>query len=141
MAALAANSAEEVVRTLARRLHQAGHVTASFEAAAIARERRSPTGLPFTDVAVAIPHAEPEHVISPAIAIASLAHPVRFRQMGSPAIQLDVLLVVMPAFTEKQQAAAGLSELIERLQNDALRLVLSRATTAEALCEALEGAR
>ena len=40
-------------------------------------------------LSVAIPHAEPQHVISPAMAIASLARPVRFRQMGSPAIQLE----------------------------------------------------
>src|SRR5687767_12670668 len=128
LAALEAATAEEVVRALAKRLLEAGHVKPTFEGAALARERRSPTGLPFPETAVAIPHAEPEHVVSPAIAIASLVTPVRFRQMGSPATQLEVSLVVMPAFTAKEQAAAGLSTLIERLQDDALRRTLATAT-------------
>src|SRR5271169_5758530 len=92
-------SAEDAIRALARDLHRAGCVTDSFEAAAVARERRSPTGLPFEGGAVALPHAEPEHVASRALAVATLAGPVKFRQMGSPACQLDVALVVMPALT------------------------------------------
>src|SRR5437588_7640495 len=97
LARLEVTSAEGAVRALAKALEAKGHVKASFEAAALQRERRSPTGLPFAGSAVALPHAEPEHVLSPAIAIASLARPVKFRQMGSPATQLDVALVVMPA--------------------------------------------
>ena len=62
LARLEAATAEAVIRHLARELHRGGHVAASFEAAAVAREG-SPTGLPFAGGAVAIPHAEPEHVV------------------------------------------------------------------------------
>ncbi len=134
---LDAPNADAAVRALAARLFAEGHVHASFEAAAIARERRLPTGLPFSGGAIALPHAEPEHVISPAIAIASLAAPVRFRQMGSPAVQLDVALVVMPAFSAKEQAAAGLARLLEILRDDALRAELARAATADAMHAAI----
>jgi PTS system galactitol-specific IIA component len=137
IAALRAESAEQVVRALSQRLISTGHVHPSFEQAVLARERRSPTGLPFSDVGVAIPHAEPNHVVSPAIAIATLAAPARFRQMGSPAIQLDVSIVVMPALTAKEQAQAKLSQLIEWLQDDAVRHALMRAQSTEDLAKVL----
>lgn len=137
LAGFSAKSSDEVVRALAARLLAAGSVKSSFEAAALARERRSPTGLPFPTIAVAMPHAEPEHVVAPAIAVASLAAPVSFRQMGSPGVRLDVSLVVMPALTAKEQAAAELSRLVELLQNDALRHALARAASAAEMCEIL----
>jgi PTS system galactitol-specific IIA component len=137
-ARLSAASADAAIRALARELHRAGHVKDSFEAAAVARERRSPTGLPFEGGAVALPHAEPEHVSSHAVAMATLAAPVKFRQMGDPATLLDVRLVVMPALTAKEQAAAGLSRLIEMLQDATLRAALASAPDADAMRALLE---
>ncbi|MBI2394525.1 MAG: PTS sugar transporter subunit IIA [Deltaproteobacteria bacterium] len=134
---LSAKTAEEVIRALARRLAEKGHVRPTFEQAALSREKRSPTGLPFPGVAVALPHAEPEHVATPAIAAATLVAPVVFRQMGSPAIKLSVSVVVMPAFSAKEQAGAGLSELIDRLQDEALRARLVSASTAEEIADLL----
>jgi PTS system galactitol-specific IIA component len=134
-----ATSAEAAIRWLARELHRAGHVAPTFEAAAVQREKRSPTGLPFAGGAVALPHAEPDHVTSHAIAIATLARPVKFREMGSPATQLDVALVIMPALTAKEQAAAGLATLIDALQSSALRAALLDAPDADAMRAVLAG--
>jgi PTS system galactitol-specific IIA component len=120
-------TAERAIRALARELHRAGCVKDSFEAAAIARERRSPTGLPFEGGPVALPHAEPEHVVLPGLAVATLAQPVKFREMGSPATQLEVSLVVMPALTAKEQAGAGLAKVIEMLQSGPLRAAITAA--------------
>jgi PTS system galactitol-specific IIA component len=120
-------TAEAAIRALARELHRGGQVKATFEAAAVARERRSPTGLPFEGGAVALPHAEPEHVVAPALAVATLARPVTFREMGSPATELAVSLVVMPALSAKEQAGAGLARVIEMLQDNALRAALAAA--------------
>jgi len=137
IAGLVAESSDGVVRALAQRLLAAGHVRPSFEGAVITREKRSPTGLPFPGQAVAMPHAEPDHVVSPAIAVASLAKPVFFRQMGAPGTRLEVSLVVMPALTDKEQAAGELSRLVGLLQNDALRSALVQAATSRAIYEAL----
>jgi PTS system galactitol-specific IIA component len=134
---LEAKSAEQAIRALAKLLAAKGHVKPSFENAAVARERRSPTGLPFPDAPAALPHAEPEHVVSPACAVALLAAPVKFREMGSPAVQLDVRVVVMPALTAKEQAAAGLAGLIERLQDGARRAALLAAKTPEEVASAI----
>jgi PTS system galactitol-specific IIA component len=133
LARLEAPTAEAAIRALARELEHAGCVRPSFAAAAVAREKRSPTGLPFPGVAVALPHAEPEHVLTPAVAVASLARGVRFRQMGSPEIALDVSLVVMPALTAKEQAASGLASLLERMQDAELRAALVAAESAPAI--------
>jgi PTS system galactitol-specific IIA component len=132
-----AASAEAAVRDLAERLAAAGFVKASFADAAVARERKSPTGLPFAPPAVALPHADGEHVLRPALAIASLAAPVVFREMGSPASKVDVGLVVMPALTSKEQAAGVLGRLIERLQDDAVRAALASAQSEEEMRRAL----
>ncbi len=136
-ARLDARSAEEAVRALARQLRAAGHVKETFEDAAVRRERRSPTGLPFEGGAVALPHAEPEHVESYGIAVATLARPVRFRQMGAPATELDVELVVMPALTAKEQASAGLARLIDLLRDGTLRALLVAAKDADEMRHAL----
>jgi PTS system galactitol-specific IIA component len=136
LARLEARTAEDVIRALAQRLHARGAVKDGFEAAALLRERRSPTGLPFPGVAVALPHAEPEHVIESAIAIATLAAPVRFRQMGDPRTELDVSIVVMPALSAKEHAAAGLTRLIELLQDPSRRATLVAAEDADALARA-----
>jgi PTS system galactitol-specific IIA component len=135
--ALQAASADAVISTLAGELVSKGHTKASFEKAALARERRSPTGLPFPTFAVAIPHAEPEHVLSPAILVAALAAPIKFREMGSPANAVEAHLVVMPALSAKEQAAGALSELIALLQDDALRRALAEAPTAVVMGEVI----
>jgi PTS system galactitol-specific IIA component len=137
IAGLAAESSDGVVRVLAQRLLAGGHVQPSFEMAAIAREKRSPTGLPFPGQGVAIPHAEPEHVVVPAIAIASLSSPVAFRQMGAPGVKVEVSLVVMPALTAKEQAAGELARLVGLLQDEALRRALCQAPTSDAMYKTL----
>ena len=130
---VAERSADAVIRAVAARLLAEGHVRPSFPDAAALRERRSPTGLPFPGAAVALPHAEPEHVVSPAVAVAQLAQPVRFGQMGSPEIELEVRLVVMPAFSSKEQAGGELSRWIDLLRDPALREELLAAATPEAM--------
>jgi galactitol PTS system EIIA component len=137
LARLEASSAEDAVRALVSRLVDKGHVLPTYEKAALSREKRSPTGLPFPGVAVALPHAEPEHVVSPAIAVATLAKPVSFRQMGSPGTKLMVSVVVMPAFSAKEQAGAGLSALIEKLQDESLRQRLVEAADAATIASLL----
>jgi PTS system galactitol-specific IIA component len=135
LAKLAEATDKDVIARLAKELGE--HVAPTFAAAALAREKRSPTGLPFGDVGVAIPHAEPEHVKTPAIVIASLAAPVSFRMMGSPKTVVPVTLVVMPALSAKEQAAAGLTSIIELLQNTTIRNALIAAQSSDELRTAL----
>jgi PTS system galactitol-specific IIA component len=134
---LEARSADVVIGALASRLLAAGHVKPTFERAAMLREKKSPTGLPFSPWAVALPHADPEHASTPAIALATLQSPVVFRQMGSPATKLEVSIVVMPAFTAKEQAAASLTRLITLLQSEDMRERIVAAASPDDLLRAL----
>lgn len=135
---LAVASSDAAIASLAARLAENGHVKASFALAAQKREKRSPTALPFDPHPVALPHAEPEHVDTPAIAIATLEKPVRFRQMGSPGTTLEVSLIVMPALSAKEQAAASLTRVIELLQDASFREALVGASDAAAMAAIFE---
>ena len=132
----AATDKEAITQAVA---HLGARVKPTFLAAALLRERRSPTGLPFPGTAVAIPHAEPEHVESPCVLVASLAQPVKFRQMGDPAVTVLAHLLVMPVLSSKEQAAAGLAGIIEKLQSAELRARVLAATTPEEMTAALAG--
>ena len=138
-AGLSAPDAAEVVAVLSDALRVAGAVRPSFADAVLAREASSPTGLPFAGPKVAIPHADPEHVLEPAIAVATLAAPVRFFEMGNPQNALDVDLVALLALPHKQSAQNELVALIGRFQHGGFVERLCRAADAEAVCALLRG--
>lgn len=128
MARLEAATDGEVLRALSDRLQAAGHVTETFADAVRAREERHPTGLP-TAIPTAIPHTDPEHVLNPGLALATLARPVAFGEMGrTDGTRVDVRLVVMLVLADPHSQLAALQHLIARLQDaDAVRELLAAA--------------
>ncbi len=112
MVRMKASSAEEVIRHLAARLEEEGFVRPSFVEAVLERERTNPTGLPLAgDLHVAIPHADVEHVIVPALAIATLERPVAFRNMANPEEIVWTSVVIVMALNEPH----GQIEMLRRL--------------------------
>ena len=132
-AGLVARDADDVLQRLARALAQQGFARPSLEAAVQQREAASPTGLPLAGRKVAIPHADPEHVLAPAVAVCSLARPVCFHELGNPAGTLDVELVAMLALPDAQAAQDQLVRLMERFQDPASVDQLCLAADADAL--------
>ncbi|MBM7502343.1 PTS system galactitol-specific IIA component [Brachybacterium muris] len=126
------SAVEAVLRALAARLHASGAVTDGFEAAVLERERTYPTGLP-TVIPAAIPHTDPEHVIEPGIAVATLREPVAFGEMGgSGEATVPVRLVVMLVLREAQAQLEALQRLIQALQDEAaVRTVLDATDDAD----------
>lgn len=108
---------EDVLRSLAGRLLDAGAVTAEFPAALQARERTYPTGLP-TPIPTAIPHADPDQVVRPGLALATLARPVRFGEMGTADGTVEARLVVMPLLTDAREHLAALQRLMALLTDE-----------------------
>lgn len=129
-AQLAAKDARQVLERLARELTAQGLVHPSFEAAVLQREQVSPTGLPMPRRKVAIPHSDPEHVITAAVALCSLATPVTFCEMGNPHNELPVELVAMLALPDKEQCQQQLVQLIGLFQD---------ASLLDRLCQAPDG--
>ncbi|MGO2605703.1 MAG: PTS sugar transporter subunit IIA [Brachybacterium tyrofermentans] len=118
VAHLDVSDAEDVLRSLAGRLLDAGAVTLDFPEALRAREQRYPTGLP-TPIPTAIPHADPEHVLVPGLAIATLAHPIAFGEMGGTGSTVDARLVAMPLLTDARAHLAALQSLMGLLRDEA----------------------
>lgn len=112
----AAATWQEVLDRLAQDALAAGHVRPSFPAALLERERRYPTGLP-TEVPSAIPHTDPEHVLRPGVAVAALAAPVPFGQMGTPGTTVPVRLVVLLCLTDAGAQVGALQALLARLRD------------------------
>ncbi|WP_376792114.1 PTS sugar transporter subunit IIA [Thermoflexus sp.] len=131
-------SAEEVIRRLAALLEEEGFVRPSFVEAVLERERTNPTGLPLAgDLHVAIPHADVEHVISPALAIATLEHPVLFRNMVNPEETVPVSVVIVMALNEPHGQVEMLRRLAELFQDPERVRQIYEAGSPEELIERL----
>ncbi len=113
-----AHDAEDVVRQLSEKLLNRGYVRESFADAALAREAEMPTGLMLGgDINVAIPHTDVEHVIRPAVAMATLKKPVTFRHMIDPTEEVPVQIVFLLALEQPKSQVAMLQEVASVLQN------------------------
>lgn len=112
---LEAQTNTEVLNALSEKMYEQGYVKDSFAKAVIEREEVFPTGLLVEDdFAIAIPHADREHVNRLGMAVATLAEPVLFRQMGGEEDDLvPVGLVCMLAIDDPHRHMETLAELME----------------------------
>lgn len=132
IAGLKAADAPSVLRALSARLRGSGAVTGSFEEAVLRREEKHPTGLP-TVIPAAIPHTDPEHVITPGFAVAVPRRPVTFGEIGSSGERtVEAELVIMLVLADAHSQLAALQNLVARLQEpDAVRDVLAAVDDAD----------
>lgn len=122
-------SPEEVIRALVGRLVASGHVQPGYADACVQREATDPTGLPTAGAAVAIPHADPDLVTRPAVAIAVPTRPVAFAQMGDPDVEVLAEAVFLLALTGPKEQLAALRQIAELVQDAGRLRSLVRATT------------
>ena len=127
---------ERVINALVDRLEAAGHVAPTFRHAVLARERAHPTGLP-TAVPCAIPHTDAEHVRTTGIAVATLARPVPFTQMGAPDQTVAARWVVMMCLRSASAQLEALQALINGMQDAGAVEQLLAAPDETALTEAV----
>ena len=115
---LTATDSTQVLETLAERLYQAGYVHESFAQAALQREAQLPTGLPLEGkYNAAIPHTDIQHVIKPALALATLQEPVNFQNMIEPETAVPVQLVILMALEQAKTQVEMLQEIAMVLQD------------------------
>jgi PTS system galactitol-specific IIA component len=107
----------EVIRRLGGLLFQNGYVKETYVQAVLDREVAFPTGLQTSTHGVAIPHTDTEHVIRPALAIATLAKPVIFQGMGMPETSIPVMIVIMLAVNDPQGIMPVLRSVLFILEN------------------------
>ena len=114
---LEAHNSEEVIRILGSKLHELGFVKDNFEEATLAREASMPTGLPLGgEFNAALPHVDIEYVNEPALALATLKHPVIFHNMVERDEEVPVRLVIMLALDKPKSQVETLQQVAEVLQ-------------------------
>lgn len=134
-------TSDEVIQAIGGKLFEAGFVKESFVQAAIDRESNLPTGLPLGGkINAAIPHTEIEHVLKPALGMATLMNEVEFRNMVSPTDSVPVRLVFLLALEQPKAQIEMLQEVAGVLQNADLVERLVSLTDYSDLIKTLEGA-
>lgn len=129
--------AQQALRVLANAFVEGGVVKESFVQAVLDREKVYPTALPAAPFDIAIPHTVSAHVIQPSMAVATLAHPLEFQQMGSPDITLHPQILFMLAISDPKEQITLLRRIMKLLQNEQLLQQVKDASTPEEIMELL----
>ncbi|MFU0783113.1 MAG: Phosphotransferase system mannitol/fructose-specific IIA domain (Ntr-type) [Thermoanaerobacterium thermosaccharolyticum] len=129
---------EDVFDVLYKKLYENGFVKESYLEAIKKREKNFPTGLQLNRYNVAIPHTDPEHVVKPAIAVATLKNPVIFKNMANPLEDVEVSLVFMIALNEAHSQVEMLQQLIQLIQNDVLLEKIIREDGGDEIIEIIK---
>ena len=129
---------KEIITKLGNLLYKYGFVKESYIQAVLDREEKFPTGLQARIAGVAVPHTDTEHVINPAIAIATLEKPVVFHQMGgTPNSIVNVEVVIMLAIHNAKLVIPILRKVIFILENDKALLKIKDAKNKEEIKNAM----
>lgn len=105
------------------------YVRNTFRDALGARESKYPTALPTSPEAVAIPHSDAEHVITPFIAPVRLRTPVTWHEMGNDSVTHQVRFIFMLGFTDEGGHVEVLQILLQNLQDPSFMERLDQART------------
>lgn len=109
-------SSEELFKTMSEQLVGLGYVTEHFLESITAREEEYPTALPIEPYAVALPHTDPDCIITPFIACIRIKTPVPWREMAANEIVHMVRFVFMLGFKQEDVGDAHV-ELLQILVN------------------------
>jgi len=116
-----AGTAQTAIRRLTEPMVATRHVSAEFADDVWKREQAMPTGLPTQPFAIAIPHADPDHVNQSAVGIGVLRAPVAFSQMGmNSSTVLQVRIVFLLAIKEREKQVEMIQQLVSLIQDPQL---------------------
>lgn len=130
---LRARDRDDALVQMAQFLVNRGNCEPPFVQAILDREAAHPSGLPMSDVKIAIPHTDTTYVQQSAILFARLREPVEFRSMGDPEERLSVSLISMFALKEKKRIGDLLETLLTVYQDPAVLRTLQSAAGKEAI--------
>lgn len=132
--------ATEALDYLARQLYEKGYVQEGYIQGIKEREQEYPTGLPSTEPAVAIPHANYELVNKTTLAIATLKEPVAFHNMEDNAVTIPIRIIIMMAIGEPHGQVEMLQKIVGLIQDEPLRKKMIAAKNDQELLKLVETA-
>lgn len=116
-----AGSDTELLTLLGTKAVELGWAKPGYGGALVEREAAFPTGIQLPTCGVAIPHADREWTVVPAILGASLKEPVLFRNMEDPSAQVAVNLVVLMLIARPADHLRVLQRLVDLFQSGRAR--------------------
>src|SRR6218665_3821796 len=126
----AAKTSAEIVLILARKLERLWYLRASLVDDVAVCEMTFPTGLKMqVGGNVALPHADPCHVLKAGVALATLKESVAFANMEDPGERVGVDGVFLLAINDKDQQIETLQTIIATIQDAAAMRALKCART------------
>jgi PTS system galactitol-specific IIA component len=126
-----ANS-REAIEWLSQTLIQSGNVTPEFIEDVWKREQVFPTGLPTAPFAIAVPHADPDHVDRTGMAVGVLKAPVEFAQMGTDgSVKLQAQILFLLAIKESEKQVEMIGQLMSLIQSADLLTGLANTANPE----------
>lgn len=134
---LKASGWEEALDRITEKMIACGYVRTSFQEAVKQREREYPTGLKVkSGIGAAIPHADPEHVLCPVTAVASMMEPVLFKDMEGE--ETAVSLIFVQAIRNPSEHIDAMGEIIMLLRDADTVEALLQASGPEKMLKAIE---
>jgi len=134
---LQAKQPEEAIKLLVTPLISKGYVMPEYLSDIIEREKKSPTGLPVGTLGVAIPHADPEHVINTSTAIGIFQQPILFGEMGSFDKFCKVDFVMVLAIKEPDAVVPFLQESCVMFQDTTFMAEIKSCSDKKMISEML----
>ncbi len=98
---------------------ESGWAKPGFVQALLTREEKYPTGLHTLGVEVAIPHADPEWTITPAMVVGISTHPVAFEPMGGEGDKVQARFIFMLLIPDAETHMQFLQTLAEFIEDEA----------------------
>lgn len=123
---------------MADQLYKYGYVKEKYKAALLEREKHFPTGLPSSQPAVAIPHANADLVNKTTLAVATLAEPIKFKNMGNVKEDIPIKIVIMLVIAEPHSQIEMLQKVASIVQNGKLRKQFLQVLNKKQLLELVQ---
>ncbi|WP_294604313.1 PTS sugar transporter subunit IIA [uncultured Lactobacillus sp.] len=133
-------TSREIETFLADQLYENGYVKEGYKKALLEREQKFPTGLPSSQPAIAIPHANADLVNKTTLAVATLKEPVEFKNMGNTKEDIPVRIVIMLVIAEPHSQVKMLQKVADIVQNEELRKEFLQAETKQKLLQLVQSA-
>jgi len=133
---LSAPTREQAIKVLADKLYALDYVKDGYYENVIKREQEFPTGLPSA-IPVAVCHTEAQYVKQSALVVATLAHPIGFREMGTPEREVQSEIIFLIALKDSKQQVPWLKKMARVFKDRVVLEKIKQSTSKTELTEYL----